>query len=74
MLTNALIAAGAVCIFYFVMYMVVVDLTNLFTWFWLIAGAGLIGIALLRRYAEKKSISCLWQSNGLYGQSPVWRS
>ncbi len=56
MLTNALIAAGAVCIFYFVMYMVVVDLTNLFTWFWLIAGAGLIGIALLRRYAEKKSI------------------
>lgn len=54
---NILMIIGILCLIYFVMYIVLVDLTNLFTLFWLIAGSGCIALRGLIKYTERNSIT-----------------
>ena len=39
----AVFILGVLCIGYFILYITAVDMTNKFTWFWLLMGAGLLG-------------------------------
>ena len=39
----AVFILGLLCIGYFILYITAVDMTNKFTWFWLLMGAGLLG-------------------------------
>lgn len=54
---NILMIIGILCFVYFVMYMVLVDLTNRFTFFWLILGIGCMAFRSLIRYMEHNSVS-----------------
>lgn len=54
---NILMIIGILCLVYFVMYIALVDLTNLFTFFWLIAGIGCIVLRGLLRYTERNEIT-----------------
>lgn len=53
---NILMIIGILCVVYFVMYIVLVDLTNLFTYFWLIAGIGCIILRGLLIHMERNAI------------------
>lgn len=64
---NILMIIGIICIVYFVMYMVLVDLTNLFTFFWLIAGIGCIVLRGLIKYTERNSITIPPAVKGVVG-------
>lgn len=68
---NILMIIGILCLVYFVMYMVLVDLTNLFTFFWLIAGIGCIAFRGLLRYTEHNSVMIppvvKWTASILFG-------
>ena len=50
----AVLIFGILCIGYFVLYITAVDMTNKFTWFWLVLGAGLLAadglLALLHHH------------------------
>lgn len=47
---------GVLCLIYFVMYIVLVDLTNLFTYFWLITGIGCILLRGVMLHMERNAI------------------
>lgn len=57
MFRNVLLIIGILCLIYFVMYIVFVDLTNVFTYFWLIAGVGCIALRGLLKYVERNSVT-----------------
>ena len=49
----AALILSVVCIGYFILYSILVDMTNKFTWFWLLLGIGLMtgsGLALWLQY------------------------
>lgn len=56
MLTNIILIIGILCLIYFVMYAVFVDLTNIFTYFWLAAGVGLIVLRQVIVYIKMNQI------------------
>lgn len=53
---NVLLSIGILCLLYFILYIIFVDLTNVFTYFWLVAGIGCIVIKQLLEYFEKNQI------------------
>lgn len=53
MIMNILMILGILCLVYFVLYMALVDLTNVFTYFWLLAGIGCFVLSLI----YKKTVS-----------------
>lgn len=72
---NILMIIGIFCLVYFVMYIVLVDLTNLFTFFWLVAGTGCIVLRGLLRYAERNSViippAVKWVAGILFGAAAL---
>lgn len=54
--TNVLMIIGILCLLYFFMYAMFVDLTNIFTYFWLILGLMFILIKPTLKYMEMKQI------------------
>lgn len=68
---NILMIIGVLCLIYFVMYIVLVDLTNLFTVFWLIAGIGCIILRSLLKYTERNAVTIpaavKWTAGILFG-------
>lgn len=56
MLTNIFLIMGLLCLIYFAMYVVFVDLTNIFTYFWLVAGVGLIVLRQVILYSMANHI------------------
>lgn len=68
---NLLMIIGILCLVYFVMYIALVDLTNLFTFFWLIAGIGCIVLRGLLRYTERNEVTIpaavRWTAGILFG-------
>ncbi len=54
--TNVLMIIGILCLLYFLMYAVFVDLTNVFTYFWLIIGLMFVLIKPTLKYMEMKQI------------------
>lgn len=56
MLTNIILIIGILCLIYFVMYAVFIDLTNIFTYFWLAAGVGLIVLRQVIIYIKMNQI------------------
>lgn len=56
LIANVLMVFGILCLLYFLMYAIFVDLTNLFTYFWLIVGLGLILVKPILKYMTEKQI------------------
>ena len=56
LITNILMVFGFLCLLYFIMYAVFVDLTNIFTYFWFILGLVLMLIKPVFRYMTEKQI------------------
>lgn len=56
LMTDICMLLGIMCLLYFVMYAVFVDLTNVFTYFWLIVGFMFVLIKPMVGYMEKKHI------------------
>lgn len=46
---NICLIVGILCLIYFILYVVFVDVTNVFTYFWLVAGIGCIAFSVLYR-------------------------
>lgn len=57
LLTNVLLAIGILCLLYFFMYAVFVDLTNVFTYFWLIVGVMFVLIKPIVKYMTEQQIA-----------------
>lgn len=57
LLTNVLLAIGILCLLYFVMYAVFVDLTNVFTYFWLTVGVMFVLIKPIVNYMAEQQIA-----------------
>ena len=72
---NILMIIGIFCFVYFVMYIVLVDLTNLFTFFWLAAGIGCMVLRCLLRYVERNSViippAVKWVAGILFGMAAL---
>lgn len=56
LIANVLMVFGILGLLYFLMYAIFVDLTNLFTYFWLIVGLGLILVKPILKYMSEKQI------------------
>lgn len=56
LITNILMVFGILCLLYFLMYAVFVDLTNIFTYFWLIVGLVLVLVKPALKYMATKQI------------------
>lgn len=56
MLMNVLAVIGILCLLYFIMYAIFVDLTNVFTYFWLLLGLILVLIKPVLKYMTAKNI------------------
>lgn len=56
LLTNILLVMGILCLFYFAIYALFVDLTNVFTYFWLIVGLIFVLIKPLLKYISTRQI------------------
>lgn len=56
LIANVLMVFGILCLLYFLMYAIFVDLTNLFTYFWLIVGLGLVLVKPILKYMTEKQI------------------
>lgn len=57
MLMNILLIIGILCLIYFLLYAVFVDLTNIFTYFWLAVGIGLIVVRQVIKYITANHIA-----------------
>ncbi len=57
LLANIFMVIGILCLLYFLMYAVFVDLTNVFTYFWLIVGLMLVLIKLALKYMAEKQLA-----------------
>ncbi len=56
LMANICLFVGILCLLYFVMYVVFVDLTNVFTYFWLILGLMLVLVKLAFNYMQVKQM------------------
>ena len=56
MLINLFMIIGILCLLYFFMYALFADLTNVFTYFWLVIGLGCILVKPIHRYMMTKQI------------------
>lgn len=56
LMTNICMLLGMMCLLYFMMYAVFADLTNVFTYFWLIVGSMFVLIKPMVGYMEKQQI------------------
>ena len=56
MLINLFMIIGILCLLYFAMFAIFADLTNVFTYFWLVIGIGCIVVARLLKYVADKQI------------------
>lgn len=56
LLTNILMVIGVLCLLYFSMYAIFVDLTNIFTYFWLIIGMVMVLCKPMEKYMTAKQI------------------
>lgn len=55
-MSNICMISGILCLLYFVMYAIFVDLTNIFTYFWLIVGSALLLVKPTVKYMIAKQI------------------
>lgn len=55
-ITNICLVLGVLCLLYFLMYAIFVDLTNIFTYFWLILGTGLVLCRPMIAFVELRQI------------------
>lgn len=56
LLTNIFLVIGILCLLYFLMYAIFVDLTNVFTYFWLIVGVVFVLVKPILKYMIAKQI------------------
>lgn len=57
MIMNVFVIIGILCILYFLMYVIFVDLTNVFTYFWLILGVACLLVKPVINYIALKNIA-----------------
>lgn len=57
LISNMIMVLGILCLLYFLMYAFFVDLTNVFTYFWLIVGLALVLIKPTLKYMNVKQIA-----------------